>query len=59
MTTLMFRLWQEEGGATSIEYALLAVMAAVGAIAGLTAFAESSDRMWTYVSDTIQSVLGG
>ena len=50
-------LLADEGGATSIEYALIAGMVAFIVIVGLTAFATSVSDMWSSVAQTINASL--
>lgn len=55
---IMSSLVQDEGGATAVEYALLASVVAITAIAGLLAFGQSASNMWDSVSTTVAAALG-
>ncbi len=48
----------DEGGATSIEYALIASLVSVGIIAGLLVFQNGMIDMYDVISTTIDGALG-
>lgn len=50
-------LIQDEGGATAVEYALLASVVAIAAIAGVLAFGQSANNLWDFVGETVHSAL--
>ena len=52
------RLIEDEEASTAIDYALIAALVSVGAIAGYIAFAEGAANIWTYASDTILAAIG-
>ncbi len=63
----MFSQWLRQAGrlafdnraAASIEYALVAVLIAIGSVAALTAMADSIIRIWTDVeSEVVESISG-
>lgn len=49
------RLFADQGGATAIEYGLIAALIAVAAISGLSALGGGSNGMWTKISDEVQN----
>lgn len=52
----------DERGSTAIEYALLAAVVAITAMAGLQAFGDETGALWGVVggiSEAIAAVLGG
>ncbi len=54
------RLAFDNRAAASIEYALLAILIAIGALAALTAMADSVIRIWTDVEGkVVESISGG
>jgi Flp pilus assembly pilin Flp len=53
------QLIENPGGSTAIEYALLAAVVSITALAGLQAFAGSMDEMYNVVIATIVVVLAG
>lgn len=52
-------LLREEDGSTATEYAMIAALTAIFAIAGLTYMTGQVVGIWTYVADTVQSAIGG
>ena len=55
---VMLDLIRDERGATAVEYALLAAVVAITAVAGLFAFGQSASNMWDQVSVTVSAALG-
>ena len=51
--------WADEKGTTSIEYGLLAMLIAVGIIAGVTAYTDSANEMYDGLSTTMEDATGG
>lgn len=47
-------LLADQGGATAIEYGLIAALIAVSAIGGLTALGGGTGGMWTDLKDTVE-----
>ena len=47
------RFFADKGGATAIEYGLIAALIAVAAIGGMSFFADSAVGMWDYVSSSL------
>ena len=45
----------DRGGATAIEYGLIAALIAVAAIGGMSALGGGSGGMWTNLSDKVQN----
>lgn len=54
-TKLLRNLWNDETGATAIEYGLIAALVSVAAIAALTAMGGSLRDMFTTVSTELQN----
>lgn len=50
-------LWIDESGSTATEYALVAAMCAIFAIAGMMYFADRVVSVWDYVSTTVGNAL--
>lgn len=45
--------WQDESGATAIEYGLIAALIGVGIIGGLSAFGDQTNGAWRAMSDSV------
>jgi len=56
-TRLVGRLLSDERGAVVIEYALIASMTAVIAIAGLILFGDSATGLWAWVSGELTDAM--
>jgi pilus assembly protein Flp/PilA len=56
MTTLLSRLWQDNSGATAVEYALMAGLIAVVIVVAVTAL---GDNLRALFADPELNVLGG
>ncbi len=52
-------LLHEEDGSTATEYAMIAALTAIFAIAGLTYMTGQVVGVWTYVAETVRSAMGG
>ncbi|MFO1067132.1 MAG: Flp family type IVb pilin [Geminicoccaceae bacterium] len=52
-------LLRDRSGSTAIEYALLAAVVSITAIAGMQAFAASMDQMWNVFIAAIAAALAG
>ena len=50
---------ENEAGATAIEYGLIAALVSVAAIVSLQAMGTSLDNMFSSVSSTLDSAVGG
>lgn len=50
---------RDESGATAIEYGLIAALVSVAAIGALQSLGTSLDTMFTSVSTTLDSAVGG
>lgn len=48
------RLFADEGGATAVEYALIASLIVIAAMGGITALGGGSNGMWTNLLNTVQ-----
>ena len=46
-------LWDDRGGATAIEYGLIAALIAVAIIGSLTALGGGTGGMWTEIGDQV------
>jgi pilus assembly protein Flp/PilA len=57
MQGLLVRFLHDDGGATAIEYGLIAAMIAVAIIAALTAFGGSVQNMFGRVQNTAGSAM--
>lgn len=55
---LGLQLVRDDAGSTATEYALIAALMAIAAIAGLLAFADSVIHAWTVVADTVGAAVG-
>ena len=53
------RFLADSAGATAIEYALIAAVVAIMAIAGLIALGGGSNSMWGMVGGRVVDALGG
>ena len=51
--TILRRLLAGDGGATAIEYGLIAALIAVASIGGMTALGGGSGQMWGDISDEV------
>ena len=49
----------DEGASTATEYALIAALTAIFAIAGLTYFTGEVVSVWNHVADVVGSAIGG
>lgn len=52
------RVATEEDGSTATEYALIAALTAIFAIAGLTYFTSEVVAVWTYVAEVVGAAIG-
>lgn len=50
MQNIIAKIWQDETGATAIEYGLICALIAVAAMAAMQSFAGSTITMWMGVS---------
>jgi pilus assembly protein Flp/PilA len=48
------KFWQDESGATAIEYALIAAVVAIGVIAGASAIGKNNDSLWNQVTSAVE-----
>lgn len=55
---LLWTLAQDERGSTATEYAMLAALVAIFAIAGVVAFADAAVALWEGVSATVIAAIG-
>jgi len=49
--------WQDDSGATAIEYALIAALIGVGIIGGLRAFGDQTNGAWQSMSDAVANAM--
>ena len=50
-------LWRDESGVTAIEYALLASLIAMAALAGITALGGGVGRLWNKIGDAVTGAM--
>jgi pilus assembly protein Flp/PilA len=55
---MLRKLRADEGGATAIEYGLIAALIAVAAMAGFQSLGGGSGGMWTGISERVAEVMG-
>ena len=55
--TNLRRLLAGDGGATAIEYGLIAALIAVAAIGGMSALGGGSGNMWGNIKDKVLAVM--
>lgn len=53
------KLWNDDSGATAIEYGLIAALVSVAAIGALQAMGGSLTTIFTNVSDTLATAVAG
>ena len=53
--TTIRRLLADQGGATAVEYGLIAALIAVAAIGGISALGGGAGGMWTDLSAAVQA----
>lgn len=51
--------WNDDAGATAIEYGLIAALVSVAAIGALTAVGNSLNTMFTSVSNSMNTAVNG
>ena len=56
---ILKKIRKDESGATAIEYGLIAALVSVAAIGALTALGGSLQTMFTTVSDSLLTAVGG
>lgn len=59
MVRFFGRILKDEGGATAIEYGLIAALVSVAAIAALTAMGSSLEAMFGTVSNELSTAVNG
>ena len=55
--TILRRLLAGDGGATAIEYGLIAALIAVASIGGMTALGGGSGQMWGDISSEVAGAM--
>ncbi|HVB34871.1 MAG TPA: Flp family type IVb pilin [Patescibacteria group bacterium] len=58
MKNLLYRLWKEEEGQDLVEYALLVVLIALGAIAAMKSLASAISDAFSNASANLMSAAG-
>jgi pilus assembly protein Flp/PilA len=53
------RFARDEGGATSIEYGLIALLIAVGMLVGLKALGQGNESSWNDTANKVGDAMGG
>lgn len=56
-TSLLSRLARDESAATSIEYALIAIIISVGIILALQAFANAEAELFQYIREKVVTAI--
>lgn len=51
------RFGAEEGGATAVEYSLIAALIALAIVGSLTFVTAETVEMWAYVTDTLDEAM--
>lgn len=59
MTNIITRFWNDEEGATAIEYGLIAGLIAVAIIVGATALGTSLNEVFCKVATSLSTAVGG
>jgi pilus assembly protein Flp/PilA len=57
--TALSRLLADRNGSTAIEYAMIGSLVSVGIVLSVTAFADETATMFTYISTTVSEALSG
>jgi pilus assembly protein Flp/PilA len=55
--TTLSRFWEDEHGATMIEYALMVSLIAMGAFAGASSFGASLQQLYENIRDEIAAAI--
>lgn len=55
----VIRFWHDDQGATAIEYALLASLFAIAAIAAASALGEATSEKYGYIDSSISGAIDG
>jgi len=56
LTNVCKRYWQDESGATAIEYGLLAALIGIGIIGGASSVGKNTDSLWNGVLNSVEAV---
>ena len=59
MSNILIRFWNDESGATAIEYGLIAALVSVAAIGALTSLGDNLNTMFSTVSNSMSSAVNG
>ncbi len=59
MSNILIRFWNDESGATAIEYGLIAALVSVAAIGALTSLGDNLSTMFGTVSNSMSSAVNG
>ena len=59
MSNILIRIWNDESGATAIEYGLIAALVSVAAIGALTSIGDNLNTMFGTVSNSMSSAVNG
>lgn len=57
MLNILARLWEDEIGATAVEYGLIVALMVIAMSVGLKGVARETTNMWTNVSDSVQAAI--
>ena len=59
MSNILIRFWNDESGATAIEYGLIAALVSVAAIGALTSLGDNLNTMFGTVANSMSSAVNG
>lgn len=57
MLNILARLWEDEIGATAVEYGLIVALMVIAMSVGLNGVARETSNMWTNVSDSVVAAI--
>lgn len=57
MLNILARLWEDEIGATAVEYGLIVALMVIAMSVGLNGVARETINMWTNVSDSVVAAI--
>ena len=57
LSKFLKRIGSDNSGATAVEYGLIVSLIVIACIAGMNSFANSSDGMWTNVTNRVSEVV--
>lgn len=57
MLNILARLWEDEIGATAVEYGLIVALMVIAMSVGLNGVAQETTNMWTNVSESVVAAI--